>query len=47
MRYLGTHPKRSLSESQLRAQLAREYYIRVDSGEGVRKVNGNREEVYA
>ena len=25
----------------------REYYIRVDSGEGVRKVNGNREEVYA
>ena len=25
----------------------REYYIRVDSGEYVRKVNGNREEVYA
>ena len=26
---------------------AREYYIRVDSGEGVRKVNGNKEEMYA
>ena len=25
----------------------RQYYIRVDSGEDVRKVNGNREEVYA
>ena len=25
----------------------REYYSRVDSREGVRKVNGNREEVYA
>ena len=25
----------------------RQYYIRVDSGEGVHKVNGNREEVYA
>ena len=25
----------------------RQYYIRVDSGEDVRKVNGNREKVYA
>ena len=25
----------------------REYYIRVDSGKDVRKVNGNREEVHA
>ena len=25
----------------------RQYYIRVDSGEDVRKVNGNTEEVYA
>ena len=25
----------------------RQYYIRVDSGEDVRKVNGNREEEYA
>ena len=25
----------------------RQYYIRVDSGEDVRKVNGNREEVCA
>ena len=25
----------------------RQYYIRVDSGGDVRKVNGNREEVYA
>ena len=25
----------------------RQYYIRVDSGEDVRKVNGNKEEVYA
>ena len=25
----------------------RQYYIRVDSGEDVRKVNGNREEVHA
>ena len=25
----------------------RQYYIRVDSGEDVRKVNSNREEVYA
>ena len=24
----------------------RQYYIRVDSGEDVRKVNGNKEEVY-
>ena len=38
--------------SSLRAQMyhtmyVRQYYIRVDSGEDVRKVNANREEVYA
>ena len=29
------------------AMYVRQYYIRVDSGEDMRKVNGNREEVYA